>query len=251
LTRLARLEGRVAAGIARTRTNLLGLLARNSTLILNTDLLNGRSASAGDSRLVTLVGVDASQNLAVESLDVLDNNIAGAYLLAVTARSVKLTEVNVGKAINGNSAETVVLDYLVLFHFTSRMSNSPLSPSPAGFPPTTLTPCPTPPSSVFSRLSQPKTVAKQLEEAAVGALPPNPTIENLPKITWKNRRFVLEDLLARKGAKGRKSWIRSHGTFLVELNYNHVLKVWNRISLPRSLNRLNKQHHNFNTRYLN
>jgi hypothetical protein len=109
-----------------------------------------------------------------------------------------------------------------LFHFTSRMSNSPLSPSPAGFPPTTLTPCPTPPSSVFSRLSQPKTVAKQLEEAAVGALPPNPTIENLPKITWKNRRFVQEDLLARKGAKGRKSWIRSHGTFLVELNYQDL-----------------------------
>ncbi|KAG7403223.1 hypothetical protein Forpe1208_v012229 [Fusarium oxysporum f. sp. rapae] len=102
------------------------------------------------------------------------------------------------------------------------MSNSPLSPSPAGFPPTTLTPCPTPPSSVFSRLSQPKTVAKQLEEAAVGALPPNPTIEDLPKITWKNRRFVQEDLLARKGAKGRKSWIRSHGTFLVELNYQDL-----------------------------
>ncbi|KAG8665258.1 uncharacterized protein FPOAC1_013237 [Fusarium poae] len=102
------------------------------------------------------------------------------------------------------------------------MSNSPLSPSPAGFPPTTLTPCPTPPSSVFSRLSQPKTVAKQLEEAAVGALPPNPTIENLSKITWKNRRFVQEDLLARKGAKGRKSWIRSHGTFLVELNYQDL-----------------------------
>ncbi|OBS15152.1 hypothetical protein FPOA_13955, partial [Fusarium poae] len=102
------------------------------------------------------------------------------------------------------------------------MSNSPLSPSPAGFPPTTLTPCPTLPSSVFSRLSQPKTVAKQLEEAAVGALPPNPTIEDLPKITWRNRRFVQEDLLARKGAKGRKRWIRSHGTFLVELNYQDL-----------------------------
>ncbi|RFN45153.1 transposase-like protein [Fusarium flagelliforme] len=84
-----------------------------------------------------------------------------------------------------------------LFHFISRMLNSPLSSSPAGFPPTILTPCPTPPSSVFSRLSQPKTVAKQLEEAAVGALPPNPTIENLPKITWKNRRFVQEDLAHR------------------------------------------------------
>ncbi|KAJ0130420.1 Uncharacterized protein HZ326_26487 [Fusarium oxysporum f. sp. albedinis] len=108
------------------------------------------------------------------------------------------------------------------------MSNSPLFPSPAGFPPATLTPCPTPPSSVFSRLSQPKTVAKQLEEAAVAALPPNPSIEDLPKITWKNRRFVQEDSLARKGAKGRKSWIRSHRTFLVELNYQDqpIGHVW-------------------------
>ncbi|KAF5006069.1 hypothetical protein FDECE_7529 [Fusarium decemcellulare] len=99
------------------------------------------------------------------------------------------------------------------------MSNSPLSPSPAGFPPAPLTPRTTPLSSVFLRLSQPKTVAKQLEEAAVGALPPNPTIEDLPKIAWRSRRFVQEDLLARKGAKGRKSWIRSHGTFLIELNH--------------------------------
>jgi hypothetical protein len=74
------------------------------------------------------------------------------------------------------------------------MSNSPLSSSPAGFLLIILTSCFIPPSSVFSRFSQPKTVAKQLEEAAVGALPPNPIIENLPKITWKNRRFIQEDL---------------------------------------------------------
>ncbi|KAJ0136168.1 hypothetical protein HZ326_20825 [Fusarium oxysporum f. sp. albedinis] len=113
-------------------------------------------------------------------------------------------------------------------HRWSKMSNLPLSPLPAGFPSVTLTPCPTPPSSVFSRLSQPKTVAKQLEEAAVVVLPPNLTIEDLPKITWKNRRFVQEDPLARKGAKGRKSWIRSHGTFLVELNYQDqpIGHVW-------------------------
>ncbi|KAG7423460.1 hypothetical protein Forpi1262_v015315 [Fusarium oxysporum f. sp. raphani] len=101
-------------------------------------------------------------------------------------------------------------------------------PSPAGFPPATLTRCPTPPTSVFSQLSQPKTVAKLLEKAVIAALPPNPTIEDLPKITWKNRRFVQEDSLARKGAKGRKSWIRSHGTFLVELNYQDqpIGHVW-------------------------
>jgi hypothetical protein len=118
--------------------------------------------------------------------------------------------------------------FFFFFDFISKMSNSPLSPSPAGFPPATLTPCPTPPSSVFSRLSQPKTVAKQLEKAVVAALPPNPTIEDLPKIIWKNRRFVQEDSLARKSAKGRKSWIRSHGTFLVELNYQDqpIGHVW-------------------------
>ena len=44
-----------------------------------------------------------------------------------------------------------------------------------------------------------------MEEAAVVTLPANPTVEDLPKIVWKNRWFVHEDLLARKGAKGRKS----------------------------------------------
>ncbi|RKK44601.1 hypothetical protein BFJ69_g18311, partial [Fusarium oxysporum] len=66
------------------------------------------------------------------------------------------------------------------------------------------------------------TVANQLKKAAGAVLPPNPTIEDLSEITWKNRRFVQKDSLARKGAKGRKSWIRSHGTFLVELNYQDL-----------------------------
>jgi len=71
-------------------------------------------------------------------------------------------------------------------------------------------------------------VAKQLEEASVGELPPNPTIEDLPKVVWKNRRFVQEDSLARKGAKGRKSWIRSHGMFFIELNHQDqpIGHVW-------------------------
>jgi hypothetical protein len=73
-----------------------------------------------------------------------------------------------------------------------------------------------------------KAVAKQLEEASVGELPPNPTIEDLPKVVWKNRRFVQEDSLARKGAKGRKSWIRSHGMFFIELNHQDqpIGHVW-------------------------
>ncbi|KAK4070027.1 hypothetical protein Purlil1_13572 [Purpureocillium lilacinum] len=40
----------------------------------------------------------------------------------------------------------------------------------------------------FSRLSQPRTMAKQLEEAAIGELPVNPTVEDLPKVVCRNRR---------------------------------------------------------------
>ena len=105
------------------------------------------------------------------------------------------------------------------------MSFQPALASPASLSPaaSTPTPTPTPIPSAFSRLAQSRTVAKQLEEAAVVALPANPTVEDLPKIVWKNRRFVHEDSLARKGAKGRKSWIRSHGIFLIELNHHDQL----------------------------
>ncbi|EXK77721.1 hypothetical protein FOQG_17576, partial [Fusarium oxysporum f. sp. raphani 54005] len=100
------------------------------------------------------------------------------------------------------------------------MSDLPPHSIPASLSPVISTRCPTPLfPSAFSRLSQPRTVAKQLEEASVGELPPNPTIEDLPKDVWKNRRFVQEDSLARKGAKGRKSWIRSRGMFFIELNH--------------------------------
>ncbi|EXK26645.1 hypothetical protein FOMG_16813 [Fusarium oxysporum f. sp. melonis 26406] len=73
-----------------------------------------------------------------------------------------------------------------------------------------------------------RTVAKQLQETSVVALSANPTIEDLPKIFWENRRFVHEDSLARKGAKGRKSEVRSHGTFLIELNHHDqpIGHVW-------------------------
>ncbi|ODA78128.1 hypothetical protein RJ55_06731 [Drechmeria coniospora] len=104
-------------------------------------------------------------------------------------------------------------------NINDEMSHSQTPSTPSSLSPEVSIQCPTllfP--SAFSRLSQPTTVAKQLEEAAVQDLPVNPTIEDLPKIVWKNRRFIQEASLARKGAKGRKSWIRSHGMFFIELN---------------------------------
>lgn len=92
---------------------LLGLLARDGTLELDADFLDRGSAGAGDGGDVALVGVDAGQDLSVVGLDVLDDNVAGAHLLAVTARSVELAEVDNGEAVDGDRAETVVLDDLV------------------------------------------------------------------------------------------------------------------------------------------
>ncbi|RKK80768.1 hypothetical protein BFJ71_g15816 [Fusarium oxysporum] len=37
---------------------------------------------------------------------------------------------------------------------------------------------------------------------------------------WRNKRYVLEESLSRKGSKGRKSWIKRHGFFLVEIDTN-------------------------------
>lgn len=111
---LASLNGRVLASAAGAGAELLGLLAGDGTLELGADLLDGGGAGARDGGLVALVGVDASQELAVVSLDVLDNNIAGAHLLAVTASAVKLAEVDGSEAVDGDGTETVVLDDLVL-----------------------------------------------------------------------------------------------------------------------------------------
>ncbi|RKK42283.1 hypothetical protein BFJ69_g18417 [Fusarium oxysporum] len=85
------------------------------------------------------------------------------------------------------------------------MSDLPPPSTPAKGSPVISTPCPTPLfPSAFSRLSQPRSMAKQLEEASVGELPPNLTIEDLPKVVWKNRRFVQEDSLARKADATRR-----------------------------------------------
>ncbi|KJZ69970.1 hypothetical protein HIM_10641 [Hirsutella minnesotensis 3608] len=98
------------------------------------------------------------------------------------------------------------------------MSYLRTSSSSSRLSPEVSTPCPTPLfPTAFSRLSQPTTVAKQLEEAALQDLPVNPTIEDLPKIVWKNRRFVQEASLARKGAKARISQSVMSGAAVVAI----------------------------------
>lgn len=47
-------------------------------------------------------------------------------------------------------------------------------------------------------------------------------------MVWKDRHFVLESLLYRKTSRGRRSWIKDHRWFLVELGPQDVIRgsIW-------------------------
>ncbi|KAI5465099.1 hypothetical protein BGZ63DRAFT_412497 [Mariannaea sp. PMI_226] len=77
----------------------------------------------------------------------------------------------------------------------------------------------TPPApSAFSLLKPPKNLSSQFDSGSRTTFPDNATIADLPQAVGRNRRYVLEESLSRKGSKGRKSWIKTHGLFVVELD---------------------------------
>ncbi|KAK1974113.1 hypothetical protein LZ30DRAFT_741448, partial [Colletotrichum cereale] len=72
-------------------------------------------------------------------------------------------------------------------------------------------------TNALQRLRSPTRVTTQVANSLSVALPSNPSIFDLPTITWHNKRYVVEEQLARKGGRGRKTWIKDYGVFLVEL----------------------------------
>jgi hypothetical protein len=72
----------------------LGLVTRGGTLELLADSLDASGAGTSDRGSSTKVGVDASKDLSVVGLDVLDDDAAGDGVLAVTACAVELAEVH-------------------------------------------------------------------------------------------------------------------------------------------------------------
>ena len=96
--RLASLDGGsgVLAVVGGALGDGLGLVSGGGALELLADGLDGRSARVGDGGAVTEVGVDASEDLSVVGLDVLDDEGAGNAVLAVTAGTVELAEVDDG-----------------------------------------------------------------------------------------------------------------------------------------------------------
>ncbi|KAL5591113.1 hypothetical protein FOBRF1_014670 [Fusarium oxysporum] len=79
---------------------------------------------------------------------------------------------------------------------------------------------PSPPSA-FALLRSPRNLASQSELATQTPSPDHPTVADLPQAVWRNKRYVLEESLSRKGSKGRKSWIKRHGLFVVEIDTNN------------------------------
>ncbi|KAF4336682.1 hypothetical protein FBEOM_9456 [Fusarium beomiforme] len=76
------------------------------------------------------------------------------------------------------------------------------------------------PPSAFALLRPPRNLASQFELTTRVASPDHPTVVDLLRAAWRNKRYVSEESLSRKGSKGRKSWIKRHGIFLVEIDTN-------------------------------
>ena len=92
------------------------------------------------------------------------------------------------------------------------MSQSPIADSSGGSASSKLP---------LARLgTQPNSIAKQYEAASAVASTTDSTVDDLQKIIWGQRRFVIGSLLERRKSRGRRSWIGNHGWFLAELRAN-------------------------------
>lgn len=76
------------------------------------------------------------------------------------------------------------------------------------------------PAGIFGT-QRPRTVGAQFADvesaATVGDDDGGDSTEHLPKVTYQRKTFVLEKAVAKKGSRGRSSWIKNEGWFVVEL----------------------------------
>jgi hypothetical protein len=84
-------------------------------------------------------------------------------------------------------------------------------------------PSSSPPPPTFSRLgSRSKVIAKQYDAALALASTADSSVDDLCKIIWGQRRFVIASLLDKRKSRGRRSWIGNHGWFLAELRKDNT-----------------------------
>ncbi|KAJ0131296.1 Uncharacterized protein HZ326_25613 [Fusarium oxysporum f. sp. albedinis] len=84
-------------------------------------------------------------------------------------------------------------------------------------------PSSSPPPPTFSRLrSRSKVIAKQYNAALALASTADSSVDDLCKIIWGQRRFVIASFLDKRKSRGRRSWIGNHGWFLAELRKDNT-----------------------------
>jgi hypothetical protein len=84
-------------------------------------------------------------------------------------------------------------------------------------------PSSSPPPPAFPRLgSRSKAIAKQYDAALTLASTADSSVDDLYKIIWGQRRFVIASLLDKRKSRGRRSWIGNHGWFLAELRKDNT-----------------------------
>jgi hypothetical protein len=84
------------------------------TLKAFTNLLHTRDLNVRDLRSITIVGIDAREELARNSPDVRDLHVALVLSLAITTRTVKLAERLDIKGANDNGAAAIVLNNFIV-----------------------------------------------------------------------------------------------------------------------------------------
>ncbi|EWY79713.1 hypothetical protein FOYG_17110 [Fusarium oxysporum NRRL 32931] len=77
-----------------------------------------------------------------------------------------------------------------------------------------------PPPSAFALLRSPRNLASQFELATQTALPEPPYRCRSSTSSMEEQTICFGRVFVRKGSKGRKSWIKRHGFFLVEIDTN-------------------------------
>uniref|UniRef100_A0A8H7K3R1 AC transposase n=1 Tax=Bionectria ochroleuca TaxID=29856 RepID=A0A8H7K3R1_BIOOC len=92
-----------------------------------------------------------------------------------------------------------------------------LASSPSSSPPPPVPPLPFPCLG-----SRSKTIAKQYDAALALASNADSSVDDLCKIIWGQRRFVIASLLDKRKSRGRRSWIGNYGWFLAELKKDNT-----------------------------
>ncbi len=88
-----------------------------------------------------------------------------------------------------------------------------------------------PVTSAFALLQQPARplrplpLTTQIRDALAAPSNLDNAVEDLRKMYWPpDRSFVLESLLHREKSRGRRSWIKAYGWFLIELTADNTEK---------------------------